>query len=122
MHRGLGYIPVLSEEGAVSYDPEATAAESCLVEIPNVQLFVLVVGGRFRSEMPNSAQSVTNAEYQKAVQEKIPVFALVQQGTFNDFQLYRHNITQIEALNTISFPNAAAPKFLTSYTKSRVRS
>jgi Domain of unknown function (DUF4062) len=106
----LGYTPVLSEDGAVFYDPKTSAAESCMSEIPNVQLFVLIIGGRFGSEMPNSAQSVTNAEYQKAVKEKIPVFALVEQGTYNDFQLYHHNVTKTDALSAITFPNADSTK------------
>jgi hypothetical protein len=106
----LGYIPVLSEEGAVYYDPKTQASESCIADIPNAQLFVLVIGGRFGSTMPNSEQSITNAEYQKAIQEKIPVFALVDQGTYNDFQLYRHNVGKKEALDIITFPNADSTK------------
>jgi hypothetical protein len=106
----LGYSPILSEDGAVFYDPGTSAAESCIADIPNVQLFVLIIGGRFGSEMPNSEQSVTNAEYQKAVKEKIPIFALVEQGTYNDFQLYRHNLDKSEVLNSIMFPNADSTK------------
>ena len=106
----LGYVPILSEEGAVYYDPKTSAAESCISDIPNAQLFVLIIGGRFGSTMPNSQQSVTNAEYQQAVHEKVPVFALVDQGTYNDFQLYRHNVDKKELLNSIRFPNADSTK------------
>jgi len=106
----LGYTPVLSEDGAVFYDPRTTAADSCMSEIPNVQLFVLVIGGRFGSQMPNSESSVTNAEYEKAIKEKIPVFALVDQGTYNDFQLYRHNADKGELLSSLTFPNADSTK------------
>jgi hypothetical protein len=106
----FGYTAVLSEEGAVFYNPATNAAQSCMSEIPNVQLFVLVIGGRYGSKMPNSEESVTNAEYQKAVQEKVPVFALVEQGTYNDFQLYRHNIAQSHLLDSITFPNADSTK------------
>src|SRR5579871_292696 len=106
----LGYVPVLSEDGAVYYDPKTGAAQSCIADIPNAQLFVLIIGGRFGSTMPNSDQSITNAEYQKAIQEKIPVFALVDQGTHNDFQLYRHNVGKREALEAITFPNADSTK------------
>jgi hypothetical protein len=106
----LGYTPVLSEDGAVFYDPTTSAADSCISEIPNVQLFVLIVGGRYGSTMPNSEQSVTNAEYQAAIRGKIPVFALVEQGTYNDFQLYRHNLDKSEVLDSINFPNADSTK------------
>jgi len=60
--------------------------------------------------MPNSDQSVTNAEYQKAVKEKVPVFALVEQGTYNDFQLYRYNMDKSDLLSSIIFPNADSTK------------
>ena len=49
-------------------------------------------------------------QYQKAIQEKIPVFALVDQGTYNEFQLYRHNVGKKEALDLIAFPNADSTK------------
>jgi Domain of unknown function (DUF4062) len=106
----LGYTPVLSEDGAVFYDPTTSAAESCISEIPNVQLFVLVIGGRYGSKMPSSEESVTNAEYQKAVKEKIPVFAMVEQGTYHDFQLYRHNMDKDDVVSSITFPNADSTK------------
>lgn len=106
----LGYSPVLSEDGAVFYNPATSAAESCISEIPNVQLFVLVIGGRYGSKMPDSEESVTNAEYQKAVKEKIPVFAMVEQGTYSDFQLYRHNMDKGDVVKSIVFPNADSIK------------
>lgn len=81
----LGYLAVLSEEGAVFYDPKTTAAQACLAEVLNAQLFVLIIGGRYGSLVPDSNQSVTNAEYQQAVRQKIPVFALIDEGTLHDY-------------------------------------
>ncbi|MFS0715926.1 DUF4062 domain-containing protein [Arthrobacter sp. 1P04PC] len=106
----LGYSPVLSEAGAVFYDPKTTAAESCLKEVSNVDIFVLLIGGRYGMELPASGQSVTNAEFQAAVEKKIPVFALVEQGTYNDYALYRANVSKPELINNMSFPNADSPK------------
>src|SRR3712207_5876244 len=79
----LGYVAVLSEEGTVFYDPKTSAAQACLAEVGNVDLFILIIGGRYGSPMPQGQLSVTNAEYQQAVKQKIPVFALVEQGTHN---------------------------------------
>lgn len=87
----LGYTPVLSEEGAIFYDPHATTEDACLGEIPNCQLFILVIGGRFGSEFADSGASVTNAEYREAVRLRIPIFALVEQGAYADFQVFRTN-------------------------------
>jgi Domain of unknown function (DUF4062) len=107
----LGYVAVLSEDGAVFYDPQKTAAESCLAEIPNTQMFVLVIGGRYGMLMPERGDlSVTNQEYEAAVANSIPTFALVEQGTYSDYQLYKANVSQPEILSCISFPNADSVK------------
>lgn len=89
--RTIGYEPVLSEEGAVYYDPQLDAQDSCLAEVPACQMLVLIIGGRFGSEYKESSHSVTNAEYREAVRSKIPVFALVDQAVYNDLQVYTHN-------------------------------
>ena len=44
--RTLGYDPILSEEGSVFYNPQLDTQDSCLAEVPNAQLFVLLIGGR----------------------------------------------------------------------------
>src|SRR5438552_1550224 len=103
---GYGYIAVLSEDGAVFYDPNTTAAESCLHEVPNAQLFVLVIGGRYGSTPPGWDQSVTNGEYQTAVKQRIPVFALVEEGTLNDYRVYRANADSPDVLEHMTFPHA----------------
>ncbi|EGQ7962989.1 DUF4062 domain-containing protein, partial [Vibrio parahaemolyticus] len=38
----LGYEPVLSEDGAVFFNPEEHTHDSCLSEVPNCQMFVLI--------------------------------------------------------------------------------
>lgn len=89
--RSLGYEPVLSEEGSVYFDPRRSAPEACLAEVPNCQMFVLIIGGRYGSAMPTTPTSVTNAEYREAVRLKIPVFALVEQSVHSDQRVYAAN-------------------------------
>jgi hypothetical protein len=105
--RTLGYDPVLSEEGSVFYDPREHVHDACLTEIPNCQLFILVIGGRHGSAFKGTGRSVTNAEYSEAVRLKIPVFALVEQGVLNDYQLFGANRrnSKIDALK-INYPSA----------------
>ncbi|MEU7752966.1 DUF4062 domain-containing protein [Micromonospora sp. NPDC049171] len=110
MIEALGYGAVLSEDGAVFYDPATSASESCFKEVPNVDLFVLIIGGRYGSLARDSDKSVTNGEYQTAIKQHIPVFALVEQGTANDFELYRANASRPEVLAHVSFPHADSPK------------
>ena len=107
--RSLGYNPILSERGTVFFDPTASAANSAVDEVPNCQMFVLIIGGRFGSELPGTEQSVTNAEYKQAIEMHIPVFALVEQGTFSDYEVWRAN-TSADQIKEIRFPNADDPR------------
>lgn len=106
----LGYTAVLSEDGTVFYDPKVTAAEGCLKEVSNAHILVLLIGGRYGMELPGTGLSVTNAEYQQAVASKIPIFALVDNGTYNDYLLYRANVDLPDVLGKITFPNADSVK------------
>lgn len=106
----LGYTPVLSEDGTVFFDPKKTAADSCLVEVSNADIFVLLIGGRYGSKLPSSELSVTNGEFLAAVEKKIPVFALVEQGTYNDYALYRANAAKPDVIAQLSFPHADTPR------------
>lgn len=89
--RSLGYEPILSEEGAVFYDPTKHTHDSCLTEVPNCQLFVLIIGGRFGGEFKGKTSSITNEEYREAIRRKIPVFALVESAVYSDHQVFNTN-------------------------------
>src|ERR1700688_2704352 len=81
--RALGYEPILSEEGAIFYDPHMHAQEACITEVPSCQVLVLIIGGRYGSIFRNSSSSVTNEEYKSAVKARIPIFALVERGVLD---------------------------------------
>lgn len=107
----LGYEPVLSEEGSIFYDPKVHVQDACVSEIPNCQIFVLIVGGRYGSSFRDSGHSVTNAEYSEAARLKIPVFALVEHSAYNDYHLYRANKKNksVDA-SKIKYPSADSTK------------
>src|SRR5882724_3059201 len=85
--KNLGYEPVLSEEGAVFYNPSLHVQDACLAEVPTCQLFMLIIGGRFGSEFKGSDKSITNHEYLEAVRAKIPIFALVEKAVHDQYYL-----------------------------------
>lgn len=89
--RTLGYEPILSEDGDVFYNPKSHTHDSCLEEIPNCQIFVLIIGGRYGGKFKDTKQSITNAEYKEAVRLKIPIFTLVEQGVYSDHHVYTKN-------------------------------
>ena len=87
----LGYEPVLSEEGSVFYNPEKHVQDACLAEVPASQLFVLIIGGRFGSQYRTGPKSITNHEFLEAVKARVPIFALVEQGVYDQYFVFVSN-------------------------------
>jgi Domain of unknown function (DUF4062) len=103
--RTLGFEPILSEEGAVFYNPTQHTHDACLTEIPNTQLFVLLIGGRYGGRYYKSDESITNAEYREAIRLKIPVFALVETAVYNEHHVYLRNRSNNDIdLSKLTFP------------------
>jgi hypothetical protein len=109
--RTLGYEPILSEDGAVFFNPAQHTHEACLTEIPNTQLFVLIIGGRYGGRYLDSDNSITNAEYKEAIRLKIPVFALVESGVYNEHNVYLKNRNNAALnLSDVKFPSVDSLK------------
>jgi hypothetical protein len=109
--RTLGYDPVLSEEGAVFYDPALHVVDACLADVPSCQLFVLVVGGRMGAAFKDSGRSITNVEYLEAIKAKIPIFALVERPVFEQYRLFQSNrLNKAIDVKKITYPNVDSTK------------
>ncbi|MFZ6678051.1 DUF4062 domain-containing protein [Undibacterium sp. Tian12W] len=87
----LGYEPILSEDGAVYFNPAEHTHDACINEVPNCQIFVLIIGGRYGGTFKESDSSITNAEYKEAARLKIPVFALVDSAVYNEHHVFLKN-------------------------------
>jgi uncharacterized protein DUF4062 len=103
--KSLGYDPILSEEGSVFFDPKLHVQDACIAELPNCQMLVLVIGGRFGSPFKETRKSVTNAEYSEAARLKIPIFALVEQGVHSDLSVYASNRSDKRLVDKMKFPS-----------------
>ncbi|MCA6217046.1 DUF4062 domain-containing protein [Ideonella sp. B7] len=107
----LGYEPILSEDGSVFYSPALHTHDACLTEIPNTQMFVLIIGGRYGGKFKELDSSITNAEYREAVRLKIPVFALVDSAVYNEHHLYLKNAKNTDVdLTKLVFPAVDSTK------------
>lgn len=100
--RSLGFESVLSEKGDIAYSFERPLDESCYAEVPNADIFVLIVGGRYGSHTSDTLQSdeakflerydsITKREYETAADADIPIYVLVEKGVFAEFQTYKAN-------------------------------
>jgi hypothetical protein len=107
----MGFEPVLSEEGNVYFDPSKHVQDSCLAEVPNCQMFVLIIGGRFGSKYKDKPESIVNLEYRAAVENKISVFAMVEQQVHGEYRVYQQNKENksIDAAK-ISYPGVDSTK------------
>jgi hypothetical protein len=114
---GLGFEPALSEHSDVLYDPRIDTQLSCIKEIPNCDMLVVIVGSRFGSAAsPSTASavdfdavagasgdislvqekaagtySITQLEVLSAIVAGIPVFAFVDHRVMTEHDTYQAN-------------------------------
>jgi hypothetical protein len=101
----LGYEPVLSDDGDVFYNPLKHTHESCIDEVSNCQMFVLIIGGRYGGNCVNSSESITNEEYRIAFKSNIPIFTIVDSSVLADHHLYQSNAKNNEVdRNKVNYP------------------
>lgn len=103
--QSFGFIPVLSERGDVFYHPDIHTHDSCLNEVSNCDLFILMIGGRFGGSYDaDKKKSIVNAEYTTAKDNKIPVFTFVKRGVYSDHHFFTKNKTK-EHIAEMDFPS-----------------
>lgn len=90
--KSFGFEDALSERGDVFYHPDLHTHESCIREISNCHLLILIIGGRFGGTYTaDTSKSIVNAEYEAARELNIPVFTFVKKDVLNDHKLYERN-------------------------------
>lgn len=100
-----GFEPCLSDYGDVFYHPDLHTHESCINEISNCQLLILLIGGRFGgSYVADTSKSIVNAEYIAAKELNVPVFSFIKQEVLDDHRLYRKN-KESNIVKEINFPS-----------------
>ena len=98
----LGYEPILSEKGNISYDPKVPLDISCYREAQGADIFVLIVGGRYGSEISEDKsvvtkefydkyESVTKKEFESATSKEIPTFILIEKQVFSEYETFKRN-------------------------------
>jgi hypothetical protein len=111
----LGHEPVMSDQADVLFDPRLHTHTSCLREVENCDVVVLIIGSRFggttvpkalesidverlsdlsradRFPIDKARISITQAEVLQSIQLNIPVFAFVDSGVMRDHLTYEKN-------------------------------
>jgi hypothetical protein len=97
----LGYEPVLSENGTITYSPDAAPADSCYRDAASADIFVVIIGGRYGSSTKQAArnqrdfykryESVTRGEYEAALASNVPIYILVDRDVYSEFETFQKN-------------------------------
>jgi len=120
----LGFEPILSEYSDILFDPREHTHASCIAEVRNCDIVVLVIGSRFGGEaIPEVVDSlgerqvedilatnnghkfsVTQAEALTAFDQGIPVFSFVDVSVLHDYRVYSLNPD-----TRITYPSISQP-------------
>ncbi len=107
----FGFEPVMSEFGDIFYDYEQHVQDACITAIEKSNIFLLIVGNQYGSiyhhqanpEIPNS---VTLAEFKKALSVNIPKHIFVSKFLNHDYQnfsrYFQEKLKQYFSKNNIS--------------------
>lgn len=98
----LGFDAVLSEKGNIAYIPDIALDESCYKEVGNIDIFVIIIGGRYGSEKSKTRtgtpkqfyenyDSITKQEYESALSQDIPIYILIEKSVYAEYETYRKN-------------------------------
>lgn len=113
--RNMGYEPIMSDYEDVLYDPRIHTHTSCVDEVQNCDILVLIIGSRFGGKATPEALnrinfdvlknetlsvdvlkereclSVTQLEVLKAIENAIPVYTFIDKRVWHDHALYEKN-------------------------------
>lgn len=94
--KNYNFDPILFEHGDVGYIYGENLDKSCYKEMRNVDMVILVIGGRYGSPASDQEEfedylSVTRKEFNTAVGENIPIYAFVEQNVLSEYNVYIKN-------------------------------
>lgn len=75
--------------------------ESCFREAQSSDIFVLIIGGRYGSEVSETEsgdkgfhdryESITRKEYESALQRDIPTYVLIEKSVYSEYETFKRN-------------------------------
>lgn len=126
--KSMGYEPIMSDYEDILYDPRIHTHTSCVDEVKNCDVLLLIIGSRFGGEASaealskinfemlknennnvellkeNGCLSVTQLEVLKAIESSMPVYTFIDKQVWHDHLLYEKNKGS-EIVEKIVFPS-----------------
>jgi len=124
----LGHEPVMSDYNDVLFDPRSHTHESCIKEIDNADVVILIIGSRYGgTAIPKAVNSldlenlkslskgnklldspdkisITQLEILKAIESNIPIFTFIDARVLHDHLFYEKNKDK-GILDKLEFPS-----------------
>ena len=123
----MGDDPILSDYDDVLYDPRIHTHTSCVDEVNNCDMLILLIGSRYggkstvealkridfdllknkginKEKLEQTNLSVTQLEVIKAIENSIPIYTFIEQRVWNDHKVYEKNKDK-EFIDEIIFPS-----------------
>lgn len=126
--KNMGYEPIMSDYEDILYDPRIHTHTSCVDEVKNCDMLVLIIGSRFGGKATAEALnkidfdslqnesanievlketknlSVTQLEVLQAIECGMPVYTFVDKRVWHDHALYEKNKSS-DIIDKIIFPS-----------------
>lgn len=126
----MGHIPVMSDYADVLYDPRTHTHTSCVSEVANCDMLIVIIGSRFggisvpeaidavntndfEDTISNTSEnkiSITQLEVLKAIECNIPIYAFIDNKVYYQHELYEKNKDNNEIIDNIVFPSIEKPE------------
>lgn len=102
----FGFEPVLNETGSITYDYTQPLDESCFHEAKLCDVFILIIGGRYGSQINDSENpvklkqqkdffekyiSITRKEYRTAYETGLPIYIFIDKNVHSEYRTYLRN-------------------------------
>lgn len=125
----MGYEPIMSEYNDIFYNPDDHTHESCIKDIVNSDIVILIIGSRFGGKgIPELKSlidfgslsgasskldilqykdqlSVTQYEVLKAVESNLPIYTFVEDSVYHDHNVYEQNKSDTDLISKMKFPS-----------------
>lgn len=88
----MGHEPVLSEYPSFPVDPLQSAISNCRKNVSeNTDVFLLMIGDQYGTVDKLTGKSITNLEFQTAMNEGIPAFIFIKKSILTYLPLWKAN-------------------------------
>lgn len=93
----FGYEPILSEYGDIYYSPDIHTHLSCIREVQNCDMIILIIGKSFGTTYLNeNKKSITQHEHDTGYNNNIPMFTFISNDVYQDYYTYKRISEQYE--------------------------